>query len=632
MTRPLTFLVAQSQRKGSFLHDGELSILSQQLRDAGVPNDIVEVVFDADDPAENDRLTDALADLLVERGPGYAVLARLWSPEYPLALRRRLADRGWGGRCVFQSSQGLPRIPEAFDLAVGGPPLETLSALVACDPTDEGILAVPGMLVRGHRTAVEGSTGQIARAPRWRSRSNFTRIRINPEAGGRPPSAVVYGNPGCPYQRPVRKQAFWREVDLDPEVTNTRGCAFCDINLSDQWTGVPGIAQHCVEQIQHIQADLPDVESMILLDQDPFPYLPELFGGLSGARPLHLLIQARADLFLKRRGAFEDALALARAQGHRLTPFLVGIENFHPATLELYNKGTTAEMNIAVLEYLTDICAQWPDVVDRDQISPGFILWHPWVTFESLRTNIEQVLAHGLLAFRSELALSKIRLYPTIPFYWRVKQDGLFIEQYEHDAFNSAIRYGYPEETPYRFQRPEAQAAYALLADATVRHGSLHELKVLALILDWVDAHPEYADEDRLLALREPSALLERFRADRDGDVEALRRGRSNRSTDPGTADLPTLLAELGLPGTVQVGDRTWTAEAGRRLPQRTELTWADGERRFTALVEPRTDGRAYRQSARFNLSYRGQDGPPPMAAVERVLGAIADADTGGGA
>ena len=48
----------------------------------------------------------------------------------------------------------------------------------------------------------------------------------------------------------------------------------------------------------------------------------------------------------------------------------------------------TVETNVDVLAYINDVSSRFSDVIDADKMSPGFILWHPWVTFDSLRTNL----------------------------------------------------------------------------------------------------------------------------------------------------------------------------------------------------------------------------------------------------
>jgi radical SAM superfamily enzyme YgiQ (UPF0313 family) len=638
------FVVLQSLRKGSYLHDGEISMLSGQLREAGVANDVVEVVFNEASAEENSALLDRLADFLVGGGYTLAAFRRIWDPEIPRSLRRRLSERGAAVALALTPKKISGEALDPYDFVVRGDALRVFGALgrgATLDPS-----SVPGLYYRdGSGELVqapggEAQEGESQEKERWKIHSNFQRIQLNPDVEARPPHVVVYGNPGCPYRRPISAVPFWRDLELNPRQTNTRGCAFCDVNLGDDYRFVADIADACHQQIRWVQDDLPDAYEMILLDQDPFPFLPRLFELLleTGARPLHLLIQARADLFVKRTEHFDRALELARRGGHRLSPFLIGIENFHQPTLDIYNKGVTVEMNVEVLAYLDRTAARFPDVYDRDKVSPGFILWHPWVSFESLRTNVEAIQRHGLTRFRSEVALSKIRLYPDIPFYWKAKETGLLIDSYQDRVFSSAVRYGYPEEYPYRFERPEVHAAYALLAAFVSRYEPIHEIPLLGLILDWVEGRPEYWDDELRLALTEPAALIEAFAAERQAEVLRLRKDntalRRNRSL---SAEESERLRGL-VWGEVETSESFALAHIAAD-DRRTQLFFAAPEREvevrrdpksaaFRLILEPRSDAPHFMQSANYNISYSasGDDARLP-AEIRRLCARIVQRD-----
>lgn len=650
--RSIGFLVFQSLRKGSYLHDAEISMLSGQLALEGVPNEVVEAVFDGSNVAENAAVLARLVDVIAERGFDVLVFHRIWDAAVPLELRERLRDRGLRPVLVLHPTKEIGAT-DPYDCVLGLSPLGALRALARA-PAPLRPSKIAGLSHRGPDGAlVDNPPGEREPVvPRWERSSNFRRIRVDPDAAGRPPAVVIHGNPGCPYRKPVSTVPAWRRLALDPETTNTRGCAFCDVNLSEDWRHVPEIAEHCVRQIGRVQSDLPDAYEMILLDQDPFPYLPDLMRGLAlaGSRPLHLLIQARADLFLKRVDEFERALALARDSGHRLSPFLVGIESFHQPTLDFYNKGVTVETNVQVLDYLVEVGQRFADVVDLDKMSPGFILWHPWVTMESLRVNQQALASTKLMRFRGEVVLSKIRLYPDIPFYWKAKEDGLLLTSYGAQGLDSSVRYGYDEEHPYRFERPEAQAAYTVLAGLCRDHETVEELPLMALVLDWVDAHPEYWDEALELGLREPDALRERFDADHRDDVArlVLRGGRHGglgaAKRDATAAQHRDVLALLGLPSSAtQLGSGRF--ELARLFCQgdRRELLFAPRGRAheiaadprsaaFRLFIDPRSSRAHYMQTQALNLSYSmpGED-PHAMSEVTLLCERIAAVEDGEG-
>ena len=647
----LAFTVFQSHRRGSYLHDGDISILSGMLRSRGIDNDIFEVVFHESNEQENDALLDDLANRLAAGDYGHVVISRLWNPEIAWALRRRLEGTdGCNTRLVFMPRKRDVEDTSPYHYINTGSSEEVLEALVrggvGIDPK-----TVPGLQYRDESGALKQAPGDPPRSSvhdeKWKLRPNFNRISINPEEGANNPTLVVYGNPGCPYRRSIKETEFWQGVELDAERTNTKGCSFCNINLAEDYKFVKGIATDVAEQIFNIQSSDVDSELVVLLDQDPFPFLPDVFRLLNEAKAkrVHLLIQARADLFLLRKDAFIESLDLAREGGHGLTPFLVGIENFHQPTLDVYNKGVTVEMNIDVLNFLREVGDQYPDVYDPSHVSPGFILWHPWVTFESLRVNVDAIHDFGLSEFRGQVALSKIRLYPDIPFYWRAKSDGLLVESYADIGLDSASRYGYPEEAPYRFQHPEAQVAYTILAVLCGRYEPIHELKLLSLILDWVEAHPEQSlrvNGEPLLAERDPEALVALFEQEHGGTVQSLRKQNKGGGACM-SQDLETSLRFLLDP--CWEGQGTW--QGGFMLAKvtgdetRVQLFFCTEDKYgavrrdpmsadFRILLEPRSEKPHYKQSVSYNVSYSvPQETPSIRSVVEVICGQIVQRDRG---
>jgi len=359
---------------------------------------------------------------------------------------------------------------------------------------------------------------------------------------------------------------------------------------------------------------------------------------------MHLLIQARADLFLLRKDAFEEALTLARKGGHRLTPFLIGFENFHQPTLDLYNKGVTVDMNIEVLNFLRTIAERFPDVYDRDRVSPGFILWHPWVTFESLRTNINLIKSVGFDEFRSEMALSKIRLYPDIPFYWKAKEDGLLVENYSDRGLDSASRYGYPEEAPYRFAESEAQTAYTLLAVLCRRFEPIQELKLLELVLNWVEAEEQQWSGDELLANSDPEGLVARFLAQHEKQVLSLRKdgNLSTKAKDVEGAPAkrlrrllsPIWINEAPAPGGFELAR---LLNDGKRIqlffapPGKTQdIHHCPSDAVFRIILENRSKKPHFMQSAHLNISYAmREESTKTQQAAQKICALIQSRDRG---
>jgi radical SAM superfamily enzyme YgiQ (UPF0313 family) len=648
--RRLAFVLFQSQRRGSYLHDGEVSIRSGLLREADVPNEIFEVVFNERDEAENDQLLSELAARLHDGGYELLVFQRIWDPGVVQALRSKLEELSDSlPHFVFIPRKLFGENTDPYEFLNTQGSVHVLEMLARSDKTlDPSTIA--GLHYRDASGNFVQAEGEIvpdeANVDRWKLRPNFQRISINPGAASKGTHFVVYGNPGCPYRKTIYEEDFWKGLEVDPQATNTKGCSFCNINLAEDYRFVKGIARQVVEQIQHIQQQMPGKHEIILLDQDPFPFLPELFSLLleENIPPLHLLIQARADLFLLRKEAFETSLESARAGGHGLTPFLIGFENFHQPTLDLYNKGVTVEMNIEVLNFLRSVAERYPDVYDRDRVSPGFILWHPWVSFGSLRTNIDLIKEVGFDEFRSEMALSKIRLYPDIPFYWKAKEDDLLVENYSDRGLDSASRYGYPEEAPYRFAEPEAQTAYTLLAILCRRFEPIHELKLLELILRWVEEKETQWKGETLLADSAPDKLVALFLAEHEKEVQALRKegnigGRARDVEGKPAQRLRRLLApiwvnEAPAPGGFELAR---LLNDGKRIQlffappgKSTDVHHSPSTAIFRIILESRSSKPHYMQGARLNISYAtGDETSEVQQAAQEVCALIQSRDRG---
>lgn len=640
MSRRVAHLVFQSHRKGSYLHDGAVSIASGRLRENGVHSDVFETVLDGERVEQNRALIARLAQRLVDGGYGVLITGRIWDPKVIWTLREEL-DARTDRRPIllFVPRKMFGESSDPYDIVnPRGNWRVMLEVAQAPEPFDPNTIG--GLLVRDESgqfvPSAAGEGPEYDDTDPWTLRPDFRRIQIHEGQIPKSTHLVAYGNPGCPYRRSIREVPFWAEVKVDPEITNTKGCSFCNINLSSDYRFVKGISTHVVEQIAHIQADGAANPQIILLDQDPFPYLPEVFEQAIERElpPFHLLIQARADLFVRRKEKYEKAMELARQGGYQCTPFLVGVENFHQETLEFYNKGVTVETNIEVLRYLREIARRFPDVFDPAHVSPGFIMWHPWVTFESLRTNVDAIQEYGFNEFRSEVALSKIRLYPDIPLYWKAKEDGLLARAYSDVGLDSARRYGYPEEAPYRFAHGEAQVAYTLLAALCRRYEPIEELKLLALILDWVDAHPEQCTGDELLALSDPDALVALFESEHGDAVQALRRkDASERRSVTLTPRAESVLRAAFAPHWPGAGAGPSGYELARVIadnkriqlffahPDRATAVYANPrEADFRVAVEPRGEGRAFIQTDRWNLTYAAPDGGTGLS---EVIGAI---------
>jgi len=456
----------------SFLDDADLARLSGDLRQRGLPSDLVLVALaeGPDDPAFR-SLVQALTEYRV------IVFERVWSAELVAALRRSLPA------AIFVQLRGEHELPGAeADWVLTSEPRQGLPALIeflsgARARPPAGSRERLGEGVRVH----DGPS--LERPRRLLDRPNLHPRVIHPETFSGARSFAIRGNGGCPYQADARENPAYAGVHLPAGLG--RGCAFC--TTGNHYEGRPAaeVAAHVLDQLRWVRAEAPSIERVVLKDQNPFAYLTELVESAvtEGLGPFTLMLETRADWMLRSRVRFERALEAAGQAGIRLVPFLVGIENFSQPELDRYNKGIRAETNVAFLEWLSDVRDRFGGTLAIEEASFGFVLFSPWTTLEDLDTNHRAIVRTRFDRLRGRLLHARARLYPDTALYYLAERDGLFTESFAPGEDN-ARRYGYFPARPWRHRDPVV-ARFAQLATALVDEtGGKDEVRAFGLLLD----------------------------------------------------------------------------------------------------------------------------------------------------
>jgi hypothetical protein len=576
----------------SFLDDRELAVLSGHLAQLGHENDLVEVVVAPQLATTISPLKTALA------AHDVIIYERVWSPELIAALRSALPRATF----VFCDGEHSLENPPA-DWWVRGEPRAVLPTLLAflrsqaptppaqaLEASSTGFTARPG--------ATAGASAPTSFAP------NLRPLRIGePRPGLR--TFSLKGNDGCPYQADARENPLYSGVKLPGGLG--RGCAFCVTGNS--YTSAPAsqTAASVLEQLRHVRTHAPELQRLVLKDQNPFGYLTELIESAARERlgPFTLLLETRADWMIKSRARFERALEHAAEAKVTLAPFLVGIENFSQAELDRFNKGTTAEANIRFLELLWSWRAHYGSAFTLDEASFGFILFTPWTTIDDLRANAFAIRRTRLDQLRGSLLLSRARLYPDTALYWLAERDGLIEASYRRPGDDSARRYGYFPAAPWRFRSPQVEHFAAIAQAACEQNGSRDQVLMLERLLE---AFGAAADEWRSI------------------DVEhALPRTEPKRAPPPELVKrLEGLIAPLSLrepfAGGWSFGDLSL---APRKL--RIELERANQPKVVLELV-PRGEGDSFAQSKHYDIRCAAST-ESQRAAASAVASAIAAND-----
>lgn len=495
MEPAVAILLFQVSQNRNFIHDDLVPALSSALAREGVPNDIFETVLPpiGDGGAEDLSSLDALAAQIQGKYPVCAYV-RLWSETVFQRLRELLPGVVW----VYLGDPRVAFTGTTHSIALGQ--VGTLAALARAaaqgvTPPPEAFAIPPIALERAHKA------------------DNLTRITLGRERRPDRP-AVVHGSPGCAYGQDVRENPFFKDVPF-PENGRVvlRGCSFCATG------GVPRlpageVLRSALDQLDHILATEPDTARVQINDQNPFPYLVPFVERAAerAGRPLEILIETRADWFLGAMPVMERALQSAERAGHRVLLFLMGLENLSQKELDLYNKGVTVEQNERAVHECRRLKKKYPRSYSDTPAAFGFVLYNPWTELGDLRLNLAAVERTGLTEFRGQIARSKLRLYPDTALYYKALHEGLVTERFPYEAMDSARRYGYEAEVPWRFKHAATDRAYGVHDVIFRKAGKHEELKMLDAIVRWLERHPaRWGDPVELLARDIVRSLGPRF-------------------------------------------------------------------------------------------------------------------------
>lgn len=448
---PAAILSLHSHRDRSFLDDVILHHISGALRSAGIDNDLVVALL----PAGDDEAWSALLQTL---------------RAYPTIVYERLWDAG----IIERLANDLPQA--TLVRLIGEHDLSRAPAHHVC-PADP-------------KTVVE-LLGRIAKRPEFvgelpRYAPNVAPVYVTPEARPKAPSFPITGNIGCPYQTDARTNPIFEGIDIPREFG--RGCGFCTTGNHYEYKPKDEALDWALIQLRYLRTHAPDLQTLVLRDQNPFYYLTELVetAERENLGPFTLLIESRADWWLQNSGRFVRALEAAKRSSIKLAPFLVGIENFSQPELDRFNKGASAETLIKFLGALHRWHADYPTAIDLSHAAFGFIMFTPWTTLDDLRTNLECIRQTGMDRFRGHLLLSRVRLYPDTALYWLAKRDGFLIDDYARPEDDASARYGYLPAKPYRFRDPKVARIAELATEYIKQHGGRDERRLLEVMLGLV--------------------------------------------------------------------------------------------------------------------------------------------------
>ncbi len=610
---PVAILSFHSHSDRSFLDDRELALLSGDLRHDGIKNDLVLTVMTAgqEQSPANAEIEDRLVAELRNYDP--IVYERVWSPQLVERLRAQLPDK------VFIGLRGEHELLDSApaDIYCNAEPRQILAPLIQwlrnsrTDPP-------AGTLFRDRTADSQKGTWQPPTTtaevqPSDRTYApNLRPLVVNPELLPKIRTFSVTGNIGCPFQNDARDNPLYEGTDIPQQFG--RGCAFC--TTGNVYEGKPNneTAAFVLEQIRHVRSTAPELQLLVLKDQNPFGYLTEVVERCAqeDLRDFALLLETRAEWFLRNSKRFERALEIANQINVRLAPFLVGIENFSQAELDRFNKGIKADLNVEFLETLWKWKEQHGDAFDLSHTAFGFILFSPWTTLQDLEINLAGIRRTKLDRLRGSLLLSRARLYPDTALYYLAKRDGLLVEDFASERDNASQRYGYYPSHPWKHVNADVAHFAELATEVAERNNSRDMVNLFDALLT------EFQSRGEEWSAITAEDIWQRY-SKQHGDRQS---GGNGAALQPASEDFRARFARLIAPLALdQPFADGWTiAEIQTRPGQVRVHVQHPSEAKLVIELSPRGEAPRYRRSRHYDIRAQGSEFTASQSEGLRVL------------
>lgn len=254
------------------------------------------------------------------------------------------------------------------------------------------------------------------------------------------------------------------------------GCSFCggadeQGTLSRHRQGSLALAQ---AQLRRLDATPPEKSrgrgTYIIHDLALFMRIDSFFKMVrdNGFKPAKFVFCPRIDDVLHARARVEAILPLAAAGGHRIGFDIMGIENFSPETMELYNKNITVAQADELVALMTRWREKWPQVFDP---FPGaknwlMLLFTPWTTPAELRVNYDEASRRGFDSDHFWICTSLMLRKGSALEALALEEGGILVPDYEDKgllffpALGMQAMWG---SRPWRFKDPRVADFYRVL-------------------------------------------------------------------------------------------------------------------------------------------------------------------------
>ena len=299
------------------------------------------------------------------------------------------------------------------------------------------------------------------------ARPDYSFEPVNELAARMEPLPFLFLGEECLYNRPFSRNSFLAGLDLT-ECVRRGGCTFC-IRPPNHgtWRSDPLVLFR--RQLGAIRDTLPVRPrrlSLRLVGEPAWQRIEAICGyaARNFEAPLDLLVDCRADSFLRWRTRLKRALARLRGSPHRLEMSLVGVENFSSGELHRLNKGLNPATNLAAIGLLFELEHRYGrNFGFRRHGGLSLITFTPWTRPADLALNLAVVEALEIEPLCGKLLTGRLRLYPELPLYQAARRDNLLAPGYDDPLLDTSRLNMYRREVPWRFEHPLMEAVNRLL-------------------------------------------------------------------------------------------------------------------------------------------------------------------------
>ncbi len=444
----------------TFRFPGLFACCCGELKNRGVSGHVVEVCLDVQNREASDAAMAEFAAMLADLAPAVIVLEDVFEPEVFEIVRRH-------SNAQVVSTQPSGVFPEgAVDVSVDffATNPAVLVDVVQRIVKSQSLAGLPNVATaEGFRST---ETVKCGLPPLFVAEPDYDFIRL-PVAASRPSDRLsVYVNPGCPWSSDVQENPLFAGVDLSNPGISRKGCSFCHQDGEYRGLDATGTVNRIIFELECWRRRWPDCREIVIWDESPWRFLPGLVEEVGSRRlgPLVICFHARADHLVRQAGRIEEACQVATrhsSAGVSLALTLVGFENYSQAELSRMNKGMSPSVLTEAASVCRRIADEWPDVFEYDRFkTSSFILFTPWTTAADLIANTEGFNRDNILEFSTGMGLTKLRLYPNLPIYHLAVRDGLTTRAGYDRFMNSARRFGYASDYPWRFKDERIEYVY----------------------------------------------------------------------------------------------------------------------------------------------------------------------------